>query len=277
MLWLGRVQTETWSEHIRTYPNILKPMNWIQVDNAYSKTQPNKILDFSEDVSEGDKRRAFPGCIDSRVEFNCGAEVHQNTSEYQRARGAPWFLKHPKAIWFAMLWISFNQIASDSSVTPLQDGAGHAWRVLPAPWRISWWALDGFRAQQTSFGIERMTQWNPDELVAKPCQNLSYFSWFLGASGTSWSVAQEMRHEKLQMCRLFRLWPVGKEATHSLGLAKHVQNMCNTFSFTKFNDVDRLPLKWSSKSRADLIRELPLPGCQAADHLRRQKKDVLLV
>eukprot|EP00435_Cladocopium_sp_Y103_P072877 s32_g41.t1 len=26
------------------------------VDNAYSKTQPNKILDFSEDVSEGDKR-----------------------------------------------------------------------------------------------------------------------------------------------------------------------------------------------------------------------------
>lgn len=29
------------------------------VDNAYSKTQPNKILDFSEDVSEGDKRMAL--------------------------------------------------------------------------------------------------------------------------------------------------------------------------------------------------------------------------
>ena len=28
-----------------------------EVDNAYSKTQPEKILDFSEDVSEGDKRR----------------------------------------------------------------------------------------------------------------------------------------------------------------------------------------------------------------------------
>ena len=59
------------------------------------------------------------------------------------------------------------------------------------------------------------------------------FPAFLGDAGTSWSVAQEMRHEKLQMCGLFRLWPVGKEATHSLGVAKHVQNMCNTVQLHK--------------------------------------------
>lgn len=96
---------------IRTYPNILKPMNWIQVDNAYSKTQPNKILDFSEDVSEGDKRRAFRGCIDSRVEFNCGAEVHQNTSEYQRASGAPWFLKQFSLPCFEYRLIRYHRVA----------------------------------------------------------------------------------------------------------------------------------------------------------------------
>ncbi|CAK9052244.1 Gastrulation defective protein 1-like, partial [Durusdinium trenchii] len=32
-----------------------------KVDTAYSKTQPTKILDFSEDISEGDKRCQRPG------------------------------------------------------------------------------------------------------------------------------------------------------------------------------------------------------------------------
>lgn len=33
------------------------------VDTAYSKTQPKKILDFSEDVSEGDMRKG-PGVLE---------------------------------------------------------------------------------------------------------------------------------------------------------------------------------------------------------------------
>lgn len=43
--------------------------------------------------------------------------------------------------------------------------------------------------------------------------------------------AQEVRHEAMPMCGLFRIWPVWKETTHSLGTRDKGDGTCTLYTF----------------------------------------------
>ena len=43
--------------------------------------------------------------------------------------------------------------------------------------------------------------------------------------------AQEVRHEAMPMCGLFRIWPVWKETTHSLGTRDKGNGTCTLYTF----------------------------------------------
>ena len=148
-------------------------------------------------------------------------------------------------------WLSTSIIFALRPVVHPQDGAGHARWVLQESWQHHLQFMevlhdlhgDSFKSDRWDqyifvcgfpliIGVEKTFLIRVSKAEAVDPGNASLYTpcTSMRNQDLAW-YAQEVRHEAMPMCGLFRIWPVWKETTHSLGTRDKGNGTCTLYTF----------------------------------------------